>query len=54
MGYFITLSIVALYNHNFPVPKPIDHCRHTVLMSKCQGIPMTRIRMGDIKDLPRY
>ena len=30
----------ALYAHDFPVPKPIDHSRHCVLMSLCKGYPM--------------
>lgn len=27
----------ALYVHDFPVPKPIDVCRHTVVMSLIDG-----------------
>lgn len=30
----------ALYEHDFPVPKPIDHSRHCVVMSLCKGFPL--------------
>lgn len=33
----------ALYAHDFPVPKPIDHSRHCVLMSLCKGYPMCHV-----------
>jgi len=30
----------ALYEHGFPVPKPIDHNRHGVIMELVRGYPM--------------
>ena len=34
----------ALHNHEFPVPVPIDQNRHAILMSLCEGFPMTQVR----------
>ncbi|CAD5210124.1 unnamed protein product [Bursaphelenchus xylophilus] len=33
----------ALYNAGFPVPKPIDVCRHTVVMSLIDGVPLYKM-----------
>jgi len=33
----------ALYEHDFPVPKPIDHSRHCVVMSLCKGFPLCHV-----------
>ena len=33
----------ALSEHGFPVPEPIEHNRHCVLMSLCEGVPMTQV-----------
>lgn len=30
----------ALYNHGFPVPKPVDFNRHAVIMELLSGIPL--------------
>ena len=30
----------ALYDHDFPVPTPIDQSRHCVVMSLCKGYPL--------------
>jgi len=30
----------ALYNHGFPVPKPIDFNRHAVVMEYLSGAPL--------------
>ncbi|KAI8456318.1 RIO1 family-domain-containing protein [Phakopsora pachyrhizi] len=38
----------VLYQHNFPVPQPIDQGRHCVVMSLIDGFPLRQIR--DIKD----
>lgn len=37
----------ALHKHEFPVPVPIDHNRHAIVMSLCEGHPMTRVRHLD-------
>jgi len=34
----------ALFDHKFPVPKPIDWNRHCVLMSLVDGFPLTQIK----------
>jgi len=34
----------ALYDRHFPVPKPIDFCRHAVIMELLSGYPMTQVR----------
>ena len=36
--------MTALHNHDFPVPEPIDQNRHAILMSLCEGFPMTQVR----------
>jgi RIO kinase 2 len=36
--------MTALNNHKFPVPEPIDQNRHGILMSLCEGFPMTQVR----------
>ena len=38
----------ALYKHGFPVPTPIDHTRHCILMSLVNAYPLSQIR--EIKD----
>lgn len=34
----------ALREHDFPVPKPIDHNRHCVVMELCQGYPLYQVK----------
>jgi RIO kinase 2 len=36
--------MTALHDHEFPVPEPIDQNRHAILMSLCEGFPMTQVR----------
>ena len=33
----------ALHDKDFPVPEPIDHNRHAIVMSRVQGYPMTSV-----------
>ncbi|KAL8602236.1 hypothetical protein ACOMHN_022749 [Nucella lapillus] len=40
----------ALYNRGFPVPKPISHNRHTVVMELISGHPLHEVR--ELKDPP--
>ncbi|KAK6180181.1 hypothetical protein SNE40_012376 [Patella caerulea] len=37
----------ALYERKFPVPKPIDYCRHAVAMELISGYPMCQVRHLD-------
>lgn len=39
----------ALYEHGFPVPTPIDHSRHIVVMSRVDGFPMSQIKAGKME-----
>lgn len=39
----------ALFAHNFPVPTPIDHNRHVVVMSRVRGYPMAQIKSGKLE-----
>lgn len=34
----------ALHKRDFPVPEPIDQCRHGVLMTRAQGAPLYQVR----------
>jgi hypothetical protein len=34
----------VLHEHGFPVPKPIDHTRHCILMSYIDAYPLYLIR----------
>ncbi|ESP00505.1 hypothetical protein LOTGIDRAFT_212972 [Lottia gigantea] len=34
----------ALYERKFPVPKPVDYCRHAVIMELISGYPMCQVR----------
>ena len=36
--------MTCLYENKFPVPEPIDQNRHAILMSLCEGFPMTQVR----------
>ena len=40
----------ALHAHGFPVPTPIDHSRHIVVMHKVQGFPLAQIKAGKMPD----
>ncbi|XP_067927961.1 serine/threonine-protein kinase RIO2-like [Watersipora subatra] len=37
----------ALYNHGFPVPKPIDFNRHAVIMELLNGTPLCQVKSVD-------
>lgn len=39
----------ALHEHGFPVPTPIDHSRHVVVMSRVDGFPMAQIKAGQMQ-----
>ncbi|CAG9539233.1 unnamed protein product [Cercopithifilaria johnstoni] len=34
----------ALHNHNFPLPKPIDRCRHVVVMDLIKGTTLCHVQ----------
>uniref|UniRef100_A0A915PPV3 Serine/threonine-protein kinase RIO2 n=1 Tax=Setaria digitata TaxID=48799 RepID=A0A915PPV3_9BILA len=34
----------ALYNHNFPLPRPIDRCRHVVVMDLITGFTLCHVQ----------
>lgn len=34
------MGIQVLYEHGFPVPKPIDHARHCILMEAIDAYPL--------------
>ena len=40
----------ALYANGFPTPRPIDHSRHIVVMSRIKGSPISQIRSGRMTD----
>ncbi|KJE91595.1 RIO kinase 2 [Capsaspora owczarzaki ATCC 30864] len=41
----------ALYDHDFPVPKPIDFNRHCVIMQLVNAYPLTQVQ--EVGDVPR-
>lgn len=40
----------ALHGRGFPVPRPVDACRHCVIMELVNGYPLSNIH--DVKDVP--
>jgi len=43
MLFFKDFITKALYDNGFPVPKPIDFNRHTVVMQLIEGYPLCQI-----------
>eukprot|EP01134_Creolimax_fragrantissima_P003046 CFRG3046T1 len=43
--------MTALYEANFPVPRPVDHNRHAIVMELCAGYPLHQIH--DLKDVAK-
>uniref|UniRef100_A0A0P4WHN5 Serine/threonine-protein kinase RIO2 n=1 Tax=Scylla olivacea TaxID=85551 RepID=A0A0P4WHN5_SCYOL len=41
----------ALHERGFPVPQPVDWCRHCVIMELVNGYPLSNIR--EVKDVPQ-
>ena len=33
----------VLYDHGFPVPRPVDQNRHAVVMQLCEGYPLYQV-----------
>lgn len=42
--------ITALHKNGFPVPTPIDHNRHIVVMELVEGYPLTQVRAESLLD----